>query len=102
MVYSALAADPAIAAAYAMLDKSNPLEAASHLVSAYLDAMPLKRYDRAAILPLAIARLCMSVCFAAHNASAKPDDPYQLVKRIHRKKRSRIYWKHAKDLSDQT
>jgi len=79
MVYSALAADPAIAAAYAMLDKSNPLEAASQLVSTYLDSMPLKRYDRSAILPLAIGRLCMSVCFAAHNASAKPDDPYQLV-----------------------
>jgi len=79
MVYSALAADPAIAAAYAMLGKSKPLEAASQLVSAYLDRLPLKQYDRSAILPLAIARLCMSVCFAAHNASAKPDDPYQLV-----------------------
>ena len=79
MVYSALAADPAIAAAYAMLEKAKPLEAASQLVSAYLDALPLKQYDRSAILPLAIARLCMSVCFAAHNASAKPDDPYQLV-----------------------
>ena len=79
MVYSALAAEPAIAAAYAMLDKSNPLEAASQLVCAYLETLPLKPYDRAAILPLAIARLCMSVCFAAHNASAKPDDPYQLV-----------------------
>lgn len=79
MVYSALAADPAIATAYAMLDKSNPLEAGSTLVSAYLESMPLKPYDRAAILPLAIARLCMSVCFAAHNASAKPNDPYQLV-----------------------
>jgi len=32
MVYSALAADPAIAAAYAMLDKSKPLEAASQLL----------------------------------------------------------------------
>ena len=79
MVYSALAADPAIAAAYSMLGKSNPLEAASQLVSAYLLSMPLKPYDRSAILPLAIARLCMSVCFAAHNANAKPDDPYQLV-----------------------
>ncbi len=79
MVYSALAAEPAIAAAYAMLDKANPLESASQLVSAYLHLLPLKAYDRAAILPLALARLCMSVCFAAHNASAKPDDPYQLV-----------------------
>ena len=79
MVYSALAAEPAIAAAYAMLGKDRPLEAAAHLVQAYLSVMPLKPYDRGAILPLAVARLCMSVCFAAHNASAKPDDPYQLV-----------------------
>ncbi len=79
MVYSALAAEPAIAAAYAMLGKERPLDAAAHLVNAYLSVMPLKPYDRDAILPLAAARLCMSVCFAAHNANAKPDDPYQLV-----------------------
>lgn len=79
MVYSALAAEPAIAAAYAMLGKARPLDAAAHLVKAYLLRMPLAPYDRDAILPLATARLCMSVCFAAHNANAKPDDPYQLV-----------------------
>jgi len=79
MVYSATAADPAIAAAYAMLGKREPLEAAATLVSSYLAHYPLKSADRAAIFPLMLARLCMSVCFAAHNAAAKPDDSYQTV-----------------------
>lgn len=79
MVYSATAADPAIAAAYAMLSKADPLEAGATLVSSYLAHFPLKPADRDAILPLMLARLCMSVCFAAQNAAAKPDDPYQTV-----------------------
>ncbi|MCG8503534.1 MAG: aminotransferase class III-fold pyridoxal phosphate-dependent enzyme [Sphingomonadales bacterium] len=79
MVYTALSAEPAIAAAYAMLGKKEPLAAGATLVASYLKSLPLGQYDRQAILPLAIARLCVSVCYAAHNASAKPDDPYQLV-----------------------
>jgi Ser/Thr protein kinase RdoA (MazF antagonist) len=79
MVYSATACDLAIAIAYAMLDKTEPLAAAAAVISAYHARFPLTDAEQGALFSLTAARLCMSACYAAHNAEAKRGDAYQLV-----------------------
>jgi Ser/Thr protein kinase RdoA (MazF antagonist) len=79
MVHSALACEPAIALAYAMQQQPRPLEAAARIVRSYHARLPLSAAEIDALHPLLAARLCMSLCFAAHNARAKSDDPYQQV-----------------------
>ena len=79
IVYSGLVCDLAIALAYAMLGKSNPIEAALIIAQAYHRVLPLQAPEIDSLYTLAVSRLCISVCIAAHNARAKPDDAYQSV-----------------------
>ena len=79
MVHSATACDLAIALSYAMLDKPDPLAAASPVIRAYHARYPLTGAEAGALFSLTAARLCMSICYAAHNAQAKTGDAYQLV-----------------------
>jgi Ser/Thr protein kinase RdoA (MazF antagonist) len=79
MVHSALACDLAIALAYAMLGKGEPLRVAQVIIAAYTAACPLARAEAESLFALATARLCLSVCIAARNAREKSDDPYQQV-----------------------
>lgn len=79
MVHSAVVCDLAIALAYAMLDQADPLAAAATVTSAYRRRFPLEPPELDALWPLTLSRLCMSVCYAAHNARAKRGDAYQLV-----------------------
>jgi Ser/Thr protein kinase RdoA (MazF antagonist) len=79
IVHSAAACDLAVALAYAMLGQSDPLAAASTVISAYHARFPLTGAEIGALFSLTVARLCLSVCYAAHNAQAKRGDAYQLV-----------------------
>ena len=79
MVHSATACDLAIALAYAMLGKPDPLAAAFPVIRAYHARYPLTEAEAGALFSLTMARLCLSVCYAAHNAQAKSGDAYQLV-----------------------
>ena len=79
MVHSAIACDLAIALAYIMLDKAQPLEAAARTAQAYHKVFRLLPAEVDALYPLVTARLCMSVCYAAYNAQTKSDDAYQQV-----------------------
>lgn len=79
MVHTATVCDPAIALAYAMLGESEPLVVAAQVARAYQREYPLSEAERRALLPLALSRLCMSVCYSAHNRARNPDDPYQVV-----------------------
>jgi Ser/Thr protein kinase RdoA (MazF antagonist) len=79
IVHSALPCDLAIALAYVMLEKAQPLEAALATIQAYNTVFPLTPAEIDALYPLAAARLCMSVCYAAYNATAKSTDAYQQV-----------------------
>ena len=76
MVYSIVAADVAIAAAYALLDKPQPLEAVAAVVGGYHEAYPLREDEVAAIFDLVCMRLCMSVCHAAHQRRHAPGNEY--------------------------
>jgi Ser/Thr protein kinase RdoA (MazF antagonist) len=79
MVHSAVVCDLAIALAYVMLDKPDPISAARSVVTAYHRVFPLTPAEADALFTLAASRLCMSVCYAALNAREKGSDDYQQV-----------------------
>jgi Ser/Thr protein kinase RdoA (MazF antagonist) len=79
MVHSAVVCDLAIALAYVMLEKPDPLAAARGVVTSYTRAFPLTAVEADTLFTLAAARLCMSVCHAALNARVKGNDEYQQV-----------------------
>jgi len=76
MVYSHTINDLAIAMAYALLDKEDPLAVALALVKGYNRIAPLSETELKVLYPLACLRLCASVAIAAHQQSLKPDDAY--------------------------
>jgi len=72
-------AEPAVAAAYAILGQERPLTAASALLSEYHKTFPLREEEIAAFFPMLCARLAVSVINSAHRRSLVPDDPYVTV-----------------------
>jgi Ser/Thr protein kinase RdoA (MazF antagonist) len=79
MVHSWTVADPAVAAAYAMLDGEDPLAIADTIVRGYSVEHALTDEELVAVFPLACLRLCMSVCIAAWQQRQRPDDAYLAV-----------------------
>ena len=78
MVWSYVAAEPAIAAAYAMFNKTDPLAAARQVISGYHARNPLTELE-ISVLPCMIAmRLVVSVTNAARR-KRETDDPYVTV-----------------------
>jgi len=76
MVRTYTVCEPAIAAAYAMLHKANPLAAAVELVRGYHAVYPLTPTEIAVLYPLICMRLCMSVCLSAHQQALQPANRY--------------------------
>jgi 4-aminobutyrate aminotransferase-like enzyme/Ser/Thr protein kinase RdoA (MazF antagonist) len=72
-------AEPAVAAAYAILGKEDPLAAAAALLQGYHQAFPLNEEEVSAFYALMCARLAVSVVNSAHRKSLVPDDPYVTV-----------------------
>jgi 4-aminobutyrate aminotransferase-like enzyme/Ser/Thr protein kinase RdoA (MazF antagonist) len=72
-------AEPAIAAAYALLGQPNPLEITSTVLAAYHRVLPLNENEIAAFFPLIAARLAVSVVNSAHRHALVPNDPYVTV-----------------------
>jgi 4-aminobutyrate aminotransferase-like enzyme len=77
--YGITASEAAIAAAYAILGKEDPLQAASAVVAGYHGAFPLDELELSVLYALIGARLAVSVTNSAHRKSLKPDDPYVTV-----------------------
>jgi 4-aminobutyrate aminotransferase-like enzyme/Ser/Thr protein kinase RdoA (MazF antagonist) len=71
--------EAAIAAAYAILGKTEPLKAAAEVVEGFHRAFPLKEEEVAVLFPLIAARLAVSVTNSAHRKRIKPDDAYVTV-----------------------
>jgi 4-aminobutyrate aminotransferase-like enzyme/Ser/Thr protein kinase RdoA (MazF antagonist) len=76
MVRSVTPAEPAVACAYAMLGKDDPLAAACAVISGYHAVHPLDDQDLKALFSLIVLRLLMSVSICARQSSARPDDDY--------------------------
>ncbi len=79
MVYSYTVGDLAVAIAYAILDKPDPLASAALLVEAYHGEYPLTEAEIAAVFSMASLRLSMSVCLAAHQQRQRPANDYLAI-----------------------
>ncbi len=73
------AADLAVAAAYALLDKEDPLAALAAVTRGYHAARPLGEEEIAVLFPLTAMRLCVSVVVSARRRLERPDDPYAVI-----------------------
>ena len=76
VVHTATVCELAIALAYVMLDKLDPIGAAAQVVTAYHWTYPLTLPEIDALYTLAVTRLCCSVCFAARQTRDAPDNDY--------------------------
>lgn len=79
MVHSYTVAELAIAAAYAIMDKADPLAAASHMVRGYHEAFPLTEVELEVLFPLICMRLCVSVAMSAYQQKLEPDNEYLTI-----------------------
>jgi 4-aminobutyrate aminotransferase-like enzyme/Ser/Thr protein kinase RdoA (MazF antagonist) len=76
MHHGLIVSEPAVASAYAILGKKDPLQTATALVRGYHNAFPLEEAELAVIFPLIAMRLAVSVVNSAHRKTLIPDDPY--------------------------
>lgn len=76
MLHSYIICELAIAAAYVMLDKPDPLTAAAHMVRGYHELFPLTPEEVELLYSLICIRLCTSVAISAHQQKLEPDNGY--------------------------
>src|SRR6202011_1867690 len=79
MHHTFTAAEVAIGAAYAMLGKEEPLQAAAAVVGGFHRVFPLQEQELGILYALIGARLAVSVTNSALRAAVKPDDSYVTV-----------------------
>ncbi|MFN0087332.1 MAG: aminotransferase class III-fold pyridoxal phosphate-dependent enzyme, partial [Blastocatellia bacterium] len=79
MLHTCTVFEPAIAAAYALLDKRDPLEAAARVAAGYHSGNPLEEREIELLDLLIRTRLAVSVINSAWMKSLDPDDPYLVV-----------------------
>ena len=79
MHHGITASEAAIAAAYAILRKEDPLRAAAAIVSGYHGAFPLEELELSVLYALIGTRLAVSVTNSAYRKTLKPDDPYVTI-----------------------
>jgi len=76
MVHSYTVGDPAIAIAYAVLNRADPVAVASRILAGYHSEYPLEEKEISALFGLVCLRLCMSASIAAHQQQQRPDNAY--------------------------
>ena len=79
MVFGVAVGDLAIAIAYAVLDKRQPLAAARTIVRGYHATRPLVEGEFDVLWDLVLLRLAMSVSLAGHQRAQRPDDDYLAI-----------------------
>jgi 4-aminobutyrate aminotransferase-like enzyme/Ser/Thr protein kinase RdoA (MazF antagonist) len=79
MVHGPVVADLAVACAYAMLGKPDPVSAAAAIVRGFHERLPLTDDERDVLLPLIRARMAISVTMAARQSEAAPGNDYLLI-----------------------
>jgi 4-aminobutyrate aminotransferase-like enzyme/Ser/Thr protein kinase RdoA (MazF antagonist) len=72
-------AEPAVAAAYAILGKEDPLSTAAALVAGYNRVMALEERELQVLFPLIAMRLAVSVVNSAVGKQSRPADPYVTI-----------------------
>ncbi len=79
MVHTFTIADPAVAMAYAALDKPDPLAAMASIARGYHSERPFTDDELAVLFDLACLRLALSVCVAADQQRQRPGDEYLAI-----------------------
>ena len=79
MVYSYTVCNLAIAIAYAILNKPDPLETAAIIVRGYHQVYPLTEAELSSLWGFVCLRLCMSICIAADQQKQRPNDEYLTI-----------------------
>ncbi len=79
MLHTYTASEVAVAAAYAMLDKDDPLAAAAAIVAGYHQVFPLTELELEVMYSLICMRLAVSVTNSALQQKLHPDNKYLLV-----------------------
>ena len=69
----------AVGLTYAMLDRDDPLEIARDVVGGYHAVFPLHEAEVDVLFDLVLMRICLSVCNAAQQHDAEPDNEYLLI-----------------------
>ncbi|MCK4746096.1 MAG: aminotransferase class III-fold pyridoxal phosphate-dependent enzyme, partial [Bacteroidales bacterium] len=76
MVYSHTIFELAVALAYVMLNKTDPLSAALPVIEAYHQILPLEKTEIEVLFYSICARLSLSVTMASYQQSLQPDNEY--------------------------
>jgi 4-aminobutyrate aminotransferase-like enzyme/Ser/Thr protein kinase RdoA (MazF antagonist) len=76
MVHSYVVGDLAVAIAYEILNKPDPLQVAAEIVAGYSSEYPLDDAGSEVLWGMVLMRLCMSVCLAAQQQGQRPDNEY--------------------------
>ncbi|MEM8486221.1 MAG: phosphotransferase [Bacteroidota bacterium] len=79
MVYTYTVCEIAIAIAYMILGKEQPLETAMPILRGYQSVYPLTEQELAVLYDMVSIRLCTSVCMSARERSLAPDNAYLAV-----------------------
>lgn len=79
MVYSAIINNLAVACTYGIMGHSNPVEAASKIVSGYHASFPLQKEEIEILYYLIAARLCISVTESAYNTSLNSSNDHHFI-----------------------
>ena len=82
MVHTYTAAEPAIAIAYAVLGKDNPVKIAGEILKGYCDTSFLSNDELESIIYLACIRLCISVTMAEYRRKLFPNNKYLMVSNV--------------------
>ena len=76
MLHGYIVGDLAIAIAYAILNKPQPLAVAAEIVKGFHSVFKLTEKEIAALFGFVTLRLCMSVCIGAEQQRSQPDNEY--------------------------
>ena len=79
VVHTHTVCDLAVATAYAMLNKADPLATAANVVAGYHEAFPLTQAELEVLYSLICTRLCVSVVNSAYRQQVEPYNDYLTV-----------------------
>jgi 4-aminobutyrate aminotransferase-like enzyme/Ser/Thr protein kinase RdoA (MazF antagonist) len=79
MLYTATVCEPAVALAYVMMGRNDPLRVGAELIVGYNEAFPLAEEEIDILFPLICARLAISVSIAARRRTTRPGDDYASI-----------------------
>ena len=76
MVYTYTICELAVAIAYAIHRKDDPIETAAHMVGSYHEVYPLTELELEVLFHLICARLCATVVMSAYHLKLEPGNEY--------------------------